>query len=88
MEIQPTQTFKKFLQAKTLNAKRNKSYLSMMQFKATESIPQEGNDETTNLRKHACKAKWDGQQSRYIVSKNYHQHGRVKKNHHEKSTTK
>ena len=35
--------------------------LSTIRFKATESPTQAGNDETTTLREHACKAKWDEQ---------------------------
>ena len=34
--------------------------LSTIQYKATESLPQAGNDETTNLQEYACKANWDG----------------------------
>ena len=34
--------------------------LSTIRFKMTESLPKAGNYETTNLREHACKAKWEG----------------------------
>ena len=34
--------------------------LSTIQCKATESLPQAGNYETTNLQEHDCKAKWYG----------------------------
>ena len=34
--------------------------LSTIQRQATESLPQAGNDQTTNIRQYACKAKWDG----------------------------
>ena len=60
MEIKTTPTFKQFLQAETLNAKKKKVILSNIQCKNTESLPQAGNDKTTNLREHTCKAKWDG----------------------------
>ena len=60
----------------------------MIHCKATESLPQAGNDETTNLREHACKAKWDELQSRDTDSKNSYQHGRGKITHHEESTGK
>ena len=34
--------------------------LSTMRRQATESLPQEGNDQTTNIRQYACKLKWYG----------------------------
>ena len=58
MEIQTSSTFEQFLQAETLNSKKNKSYWIRRQ--ATESLPQAGNDQTINIRQYACKAKWDG----------------------------
>ena len=33
--------------------------LSTILCQVTESLPQAGNDETTNLLERACKAKWD-----------------------------
>ena len=62
--------------------------LSMIQCKATESLPEAGNDETTNLREHACKAKWDGLYSWDTVSNKSRQHGRGKRTHHYQSTVK
>ena len=41
----------------------------MIQCKNTEILPQAGNDNTTNLQEHTCKAKWDGLQYRDTVSK-------------------
>ena len=34
--------------------------LSTIRRQATESLPQAGNDQTTNIRQYACKVKWDG----------------------------
>ena len=34
--------------------------LSTIRLQATKSLPQAGNDQTTNIRQYACKAKWDG----------------------------
>ena len=34
--------------------------LSTIRRQATKSLPQAGNDQTTNIRQYACKAKWDG----------------------------
>ena len=56
---------KKF-NVRTVLARRNtqrqeeKVIISTIQRQATESLPQEGNDQTTNIRQYACKAKWDG----------------------------
>ena len=60
--------------------------LSMIRSKTNESVPQEGNGKTSNLREHTCKVKWDGLYSRDAVSKKYHQHGRGKSTYHEQST--
>ena len=40
----------------------------MIQCKNTEILPQAGNDKTTNLQEHNCKAKWDGLHSMDTVS--------------------
>ena len=48
MEIKRTPTFKQFFQDKTLNSGK-KVILSTMECEKTESLPQEGNDKTTNL---------------------------------------
>ena len=76
-------TFKQFLQAETDNAKK---ILSRKWCKKNESLPQVGNDETSNIRKHTCKAKWDGLQFRNMLSNKYFQHVRSKITHQEKST--
>ena len=34
--------------------------LSTIRRQATESLPQAGNYQTTNIQQYACKAKWDG----------------------------
>ena len=34
--------------------------ISMIRRQVTESLPQAGNDQTTNIRQYACKAKRDG----------------------------
>ena len=34
--------------------------LSTIRLQATESLPQAGNDQTKNIQKYACNAKWDG----------------------------
>ena len=41
----------------------------MLRCKNTERLPQAGNDKTTNLQKHTCKAKWDVLYYRDTVSK-------------------
>ena len=48
------------LASQTTQCGEEQFILSTKKCKATESPPQAGNDETTNLREHACKAKWDG----------------------------
>ena len=40
----------------------------MIQCKNTERLSQAGNDKTTNLQEHNCKAKWDGLHSMDTVS--------------------
>ena len=60
----------------------------MIRCRKTESLPQSGNDKTTNLRQHTCKVKWDGIYSRDTVSNKSHQRGRSKGTHYEKSTRK
>ena len=62
--------------------------ISTILCQVTGSLLQERNDETKKILGHACKAKWDGIHSRYTVSNKYHQHGRGKNTHHEKSTIK
>ena len=71
-----------------IQCREERFILSTIRCKWTESLPQAGNDETTNSREHACKAKWDGLYSSDTVSKYYRQHGRGKRTHHEKSTGK
>ena len=39
---------------------RKKVIISTIRYQATESLPQAGNDQTTNIGQYACKAKWDG----------------------------
>ena len=34
--------------------------LSTIRRQVTERLPQAGNDQTTNIRQYACKAKWGG----------------------------
>ena len=34
--------------------------LSTIRRQSTDSLPQAGNDQTTNIQQYACKAKWDG----------------------------
>ena len=41
--------------------REKKFILSTIRYQGTESLPRAGNDQTTNLREHACKAKWDVQ---------------------------
>ena len=77
---QPSNSF-----CKPKHSTPKKVILSTVRYKNTASLPKVGNDKTTNLRKHTCKAKWDELYSRDTVSKNYHQHGRSKGTHHEQS---
>ena len=60
----------------------------MIQYKNNESLPQANNDERANIRKHTCKAKWYGLQSRNTLSNKPCQHGRIKSTHQEKRTEK
>ena len=50
MKIQTMSTFGQFLQAETHNSENNKSYYQQYECQATESLPQAGNDQTTNIR--------------------------------------
>ena len=76
------------LSSRKIQRREEQVILSTIQCKATDRLPQEGNDETTNLLEHACKVKWYGLHSRDIVSNKYHQHVRGKITHHDQSTGK
>ena len=49
-----------FIASQNNQRREEQVILSTIRCKVTESFPQAGNDEITNLREHACKAKWDG----------------------------
>ena len=59
METKTTPTFKQFLQAKAINAKK-KFIISKIRCNKTERRPQKGIDKTKNLQEYNFKAKWDG----------------------------
>ena len=50
----------KVLASRNTQRQEEQVILPTTRCKATESLPEAGNDETTNLQEHACKAKWDG----------------------------
>ena len=51
---------RKFLASRNTQRQEEKVILSTIQRQATESLPQAGNDQTTNIRQYAYKVKWDG----------------------------
>ena len=52
--------FSVFLASRNTQHHEEKVVLSTIQRQSTESLPQAGNDQTTNIRQYACKAKWEG----------------------------
>ena len=57
----------------------------MIRSKNNERITQAGNDESSDILRHNCEAKWDGLQCRNMLSNKSCQHGRSKSTHQEQS---
>ena len=73
----------KILASRNTQRREEQVILSTILCQENESLPQAGNDQTTNLQEHACKEKWDGLWYSNKVSNNSHQHVRGKRTHHE-----
>ena len=76
----------KVLASRNTQRQEEQAMLSTIRRQVTDSLPQAGNDQTTNIRQYACKAKWDGLYSRHTVSNKSRQHRRGKRNHNKQST--
>ena len=48
-----------FVASRNTQRKEEQVILSTIRRQATKSLPQAGNDQTTNIQQYDCKAKWD-----------------------------